>query len=183
VHYKEIEPLYFEIITCPDCWYSSSADVFDKAVSSLAPRLNAAMKIYKEEALAGIDNGDNINTVFKKFYLALECSKICYYESELITARLWLRISWIYADCGDAKMQSYAEYMALQEYKKAYEQTDMNAAQSQRVCIIIAELSIKREDLRTAKEFLRIIKTGKDSTPVYIRQAENRLEDIKQMQG
>jgi hypothetical protein len=183
VRYKDVEPLYFEIITCPGCFYSASANIFDKAIASIMiPRFNEAMKAYKTEGLLNIENDKEMDTVFAKYYLALECSKICFFSSELTTAKLWLRLSWLYSDCGDPEMQAYAENMALQVYLQAYEESDVDEAQLQRLCIIIAELSLRRGDIKTAKKYLLIVKTNKNSFPIYIRQASDRLENIKQME-
>jgi hypothetical protein len=55
--------------------------------------------------------------------------------------------------------------------------------QEQQLCIIIGELYLKLGDLKNAKDFFFKAKTNRGGTPLLKTQAENRLLDIRDLEG
>ena len=119
------------------------------------------------------------NELFIVLYLALECTQICFPRPEMIKAKLWLRISWLYHDCGDEKMELYAIEQTCKAYLYVYEKTAISPNQMQQLQLLIGELSFKLKDYHSAKHFLYLAKVYEPNKPYLRSQADERLEDIK----
>lgn len=179
VRYKNIEPLYYDIITCPKCRYSALGSVFSTAKpnSSLSDELAS----YTTEFV--LQNGVKRDTftVFAGYYLALKCAPLCFNRSQAISGKLWFNLSQLYNDCGDEHMERHAVEQALKNYMFAYERIDMSDEQSSRLGVLIGELNYKLGDLASARKFFFQAKRDKATTDVLKRQAENRLGEIRDL--
>lgn len=180
VHYKNAEPVYYEIVTCPQCWYSTFGASFEKGIASRVHHFKEAVEKYKAEKVINVAENKNISDIFASYYLALECAN-SFMQSEMIISKIWLRLSWLYHDCGDSEMEQYASEQACRAYKEAYSNMDLNTKQLDQVCLIIGELCLKLGDIKTAREFFFQVKKNRSEYHSYIAQAEDRLEEIKEL--
>ena len=121
----------------------------------------------------------NADTIFARLYLALICAPLCYDHPEMLIARLWINISWLYRDCGDKNMEIYAMQEALQAYLKVYTMVRLEKKTEQSVSLIIGELSYKLGDEINAKKFLFAVKTCKDGNAALESLADDRLIEMK----
>ncbi len=181
-HYKGIEPLHYDVVTCPDCLYSALGDMFESPdqIDAVLPRELQNMK-HKIKLLTGLEM-DN-ESVFAGYYLALHCAPKSFRRHQLVTARLLLKLSRIYEDCGDSAMADQTAQKSLDAYLYAYMHLDVSDKEDQQLCIIIGELSLRLNDLKTAKNYFYKAKTEKTGSPSLKRQAENRLMDIREMES
>lgn len=178
--FKDIEPMHYEVITCPSCYYSALNNSFSEGEKRFAAAI--AKKV------AGIDPRPEIKTgvhrdtftVFAGYYLAVISAQAMQAGYHLNTAKLWMRLGRIYADCGDENMAAYANQKALDDYRHAYTNFDVTGASLQQLCFTIGDLYSKLDKLEEARNFLFEAKMNKAGTPVVRRKAEIYLDDLRE---
>lgn len=177
-HYKGIEPLYYEVLTCPRCLYSATEDMFNK---SDKPRPELPEQLRALSSKVSIRTGADRDTfsVFASYYLALLCAPRCFISNTLIAAKLYLKLSWLYQDCGDKGMADEYTGKALQAYIDIYEKGDITGNMEQQLCLIIGELSYKRNDMKNAIDFLFKAKNSLGGVPYIKTKAEDRIFEIR----
>jgi hypothetical protein len=121
----------------------------------------------------------DVDRLFASFYLSLECAPICFYRPEMLIARIWMRISWLYADCKDESLERFAAVNAQNAYLSAYEKSNISSLQLQQLQLLIGELSFKVQDYKSAQRFLYYAKVRENGSHTYKVQAENRLDEMK----
>ncbi len=178
--YKGIEPMHYDVITCPACHYSALMDSFAGASKRQAEQIAAKVGPYSRglEIKTGFDR--DTFTVFAGYYLALLCAPAVAADHQLITAKLWLRLARLYEDCGDEKMKQYANRMALADYTYAYEGLRLSEKQNQQLCFVIGDLYYKQDDLENARTFLHYAKMNKDGSQAVKRQADLYLDEVRE---
>ena len=179
-HYDGLNTTHFLTATCPKCLFSTITEEFGKASKKNQSMILKALLPYKSELNLTFEKM-NANTIFARLYLALVCAPLCYDNPEMLIARLWINISWLYRDCGDKKMEIYAMEKALKAYLKVYTMVRMEKKTEQSVCLIIGELSFKLGDIENAKKFLFAVKTSKESNAAIEAFADDRLIEIKKL--
>lgn len=178
--YKGIEPLYYEVLTCPRCLYSASPDVFDipdKSKQDIMHRLETI----KDSIVIGHGAKRDTASVFAGFYLALFCAPFCFSNYQLVAGKLLYKLSRIYQDAGDKNMETETTRKALDNYLYAYENIGIPTAQEPQIYILIGELYLKLGDLKNAITFFFKAKTSSNSSPVLKNHADNRVYDIREL--
>ena len=181
VRYKEIEPLYYEILTCPNCFLSAGSGKFAEVDKSAAGDIMKAVGPYILDMQIKTGLERDTFTVFAGYYLALLSAPYIYDDHQLITASLWLKISRLYQDVDDREMMLYASKKTLDEYVYCYERLRISDKQSQQVCFMIGEMCFRLGDYNKARQYLFMAKTNKAGSPVLQRQADLRIDDIREM--
>ncbi len=177
--YKGIEPLYYDVITCPHCFYSALSDMFNTSKKP-SPAFQGELQAIKQSC--GINFSADVSTesVFGGYYLALMCAPQFFPKHQLVTAKLQLKLSRVYQDCGDSQLETRTAQQALDTYMYIYQNLEIPMEQEQQLSIIIAELSAKLGNSRQAKDFFFKIKIDRTAPPLLRRQAESRLFDIRE---
>jgi uncharacterized protein (DUF2225 family) len=177
--YKEVEPLYYEVMTCPHCLYSALSDTFDKP-GRPGPDFVRELSAIKEGYPLHFGEEADADSVFAGYYLALHCAPHCFTKPHMTIAKLHLKLSRIYQDAGNSRMETFAAQEALDAYMYVYQNIDVPASQDQQLCLVIAELSFKLGRFREAKDFFFKVKVSRNGAPLLKRQAENRLYEIRE---
>jgi uncharacterized protein (DUF2225 family) len=177
--YKGVEPLYYDVITCPHCLYSALSEMFDKP-SHPTPDFLREMETIKSSCSLSFGLGADIDAVFAGYYLALFCAPHCFHKPQMAIAKLYLKLSRIYQDAENSHMETFAAQESLDAYMYVYQNIELSPSQDQQLCLIIAELSLKLGRLREAKDFFFKVKINRNAAPLFKRQAENRLFEIRE---
>jgi uncharacterized protein (DUF2225 family) len=177
-HYDGINMTHYLVATCPKCLFSTITEEFGKAAKKNQAQILKATIRYKSELNVQFDKM-NADAIFARLYLALICAPLCYDNPEMLVARLWINVSWLYRDCGDKEMEKYAMEKALKAYLKVYATVRIEKKTEQSVCLIIGELSYKLGDIANAKKFLFAVKTSKEGNAAIEAFADDRLIEIK----
>jgi len=177
--YQGVDPVYFLTMTCPKCYFSGIRDTFSKAMSNRRPQVDEKLKPVKEALTFDFEGPQTADTIFASMYLAMQCVPLAYAGKELIVARIWRNLSWLYRDCGDEEMEKMAIRTAYEQYMKAYETVEIPEASMQSICYIIGDLAYRMEDIRTAKKFFYSARTNRDGGALIRSQAEDRLNEIR----
>jgi uncharacterized protein (DUF2225 family) len=175
-HFKGIEPVYYDVITCPHCLYSALGEMFDKPEKPGGDLLSQ-LRAYKPGVT--ISEDPDTFSIFAGYYLALLCAPKCFISGGLATAKLYLKLSWIYSDCGDKSMANEYTRKALEAYVSVYEKGDLTGGQEQQLCMIIGELSYKTNDMKNAIDFLFKAKNNESGAPLLKKRAEDRIFEIR----
>lgn len=178
--YKGIEPLYYEVLTCPYCLYSALPDVFEIPERSKA-EVRRALEAFKKQIGFSFGPERDTASVFAGYYLALISASYCFIKYQLVLGKLYYKLSRVYQDAGDEDMALQAAKKALDNYLYAYENIGIPPTQDQQICIIIGELYLKQNDLKNAISFFSKAKRNPNSTPVLKSHADNRIYDIREM--
>lgn len=179
--YKGVEPLYYDVATCPHCLYSALAETFSKPDIPRADLSELAALKTQTQNMFGTDM-DTVS-VFAGYYLALFCAPRCFARHHLAEAKLLLKMSRLYQDCGDRAMEEQTAKRALDAYLYVYLNEQSDANQDQQLCIMLGELYLKLGDLKSAREYLFKAKTNRMGSPVLKTHAETRLSYIKAMEA
>jgi len=183
VHYNvNADPIHYDIVTCPACYYSTFGPNFNSPVLSAFHKNASRIKVYKDKVKMSFEEDREINTIFTGFYLALKSAPLFYIRHETTTAKVWLRLMWLYQDCKDEQMEIYAARQAHEAYMNVFTQADLSADAVQQLNITLGELCVKLGDLTSAKKFYFAAKTSKLGKPVMAKQADERLEEIREME-
>lgn len=177
--YKGIEPLYYDVITCPHCLYSALSDMFSSPKKP-KPAFLTELSTLRESCGIDFSAGVSTDSVFAGYYLALVCAPHCFPKHQLVTAKLLLKLSRIYQDCADGLLENRTARQALDTYMYIYQNMELPAEQEHQLFMIIAELSAKLGESRQAKDFFFKIKINRSAAPLLRRQAENRLYEIRE---
>ena len=176
-HYKNFDPIYYEVITCPFCLFSALAGMFN-SIEDVRTDFLEDLQIYHN---ADFRFGTEPDTaaVFAGYYLALICAPQSFSKPQLIEASLLHKLSWMYHDCGDRSMEELYAQKALERYLRGYVELEMSADKEVQLCMVIGELSFEAGNLRDAKSYYYKAKMNPLSPAYMKRRASNRLEDLK----
>lgn len=176
-HYKDFDPVYYEVATCPFCLFSTLSNMFS-TVEDVRTDFLETLQRYNS---CGFKFGTEPDTaaVFAGYYLALQCAPQCFNKPQLIEASLLHKLSWLYHDCKDEKLEAAFRKQALDMYLKGYVELAMSADKEVQLCMIIGELSYEEGNLRDAKTYYYKAKMNPSAPAVLKRRASNRLEDLK----
>jgi hypothetical protein len=176
--YKGIEPLYFEITTCPNCRYSAQTPLFDKLLMSRKKMMREKLTPIAP-LLAPFSETVTSDGVFERYYLALLCYGTCFADKELMEAGIWLKLSSIYADAKDTDMETYAAGEAQKSYLTAFQTLRISPMKFPSLNLRIGLLSMKIGDVRTARDFLYKVKIDGNSTRLQKDTADDAINDMK----
>ena len=179
-HYKNIEPIYYEVITCPNCLFSALASIFDTAESSNTG-FEKDLKAMKVNINFKFGTKPDTAAIYAAYYLALFCASKCFSKYQLVEAKLLQRLSWLYHDSNDEQMELRLARQSLEKYLQSYSELNLSAEQEIQTCIIIGELYVKFGNYKEARNFYYKAKTNNFLTPVMRRRCENRLDELKEL--
>jgi len=178
-HYNGVEPLYYDVTTCPHCLYSALSDMFDNP-GKPGPEFCRELTAVKDGSVLRFGPDANADSVFAGYYLALFCAPHCFVKPQMTEAKLLYKLSRVYQDAGDSHMETVTAQQALDTYMYVYQNIEIPPSQDQQLCLVIAELALKLGQLREAKDFFFKVKINRSGAPLLKRQAENRLFELRE---
>ena len=176
-HYKNFDPIYYEVVTCPFCLFSTLASMFNTVEDVKEDFLEDLQVYHNADFKFGAD--PDTAAVFAGYYLALICAPQCFSKPQLVEASLLHKLSWLYHDCKDDKMEKLCAQKALEMYLKGYVELVMSADKEVQLCMIIGELSYEMGNLKDAKTYYYKAKMNPVAPAFLKRRADSRLEDLK----
>ncbi len=203
-NYHDFDILWFTISVCPHCNYADFYSVFNqssiystksanfdtptreplKTAGGDAQKISFHNATFSEkvEKLDITTDPKNIQLVLKSYYLALICSAISEAGS-LHSAKLWLRLYWLYTDMDDMTQMKNAAQMALSYYLRAFGEESMrfhSLPDTMELYQTAAELAIFLKDAKTAKKYCTMITSHGSfvNVPVHAQATEALMERI-----
>ncbi|MCL1862818.1 MAG: DUF2225 domain-containing protein [Defluviitaleaceae bacterium] len=183
-HYQDIDTAYYEIITCTECYFSMLESGFNQhIVARFKENIDKITKYKKNFGSVNLTEDRSINPVFIGYYLALKGAPLFYKNHEMNTAKLWLRLMWLYDDVKDGAMKDFAARSAHAAYLSAFEKTDLTGEGLQQLSVLMGELSLVIKDLPSAKTFFVKARSNKNGNKSLLSQAEDGIETIRRIES
>lgn len=179
ISHEGIDTIHYEVVSCPGCYYSALEGHFKEPIASRFYVNADKIKEYKTKVNLCFNESRDINNIFAGYYLALKCAPLFYSKNETIAANLWLRLMWLYRDCEDKALERMAGEKAYSLYLTVFENTNMKPDAAQQTCVLIGELSLRVNDIPTAKSYFTRAKTYRQGNPALIEMAEEGLRTIR----
>lgn len=181
--YSDIEPLFFNIWVCPECYYSMKRTEFDKITD--IQRKNLANQIALRKSLGVFDFNNKLCYDFAllSHRVAIDCcDSLGKKNIEDRIAALWLNIAWLYDDLEQNESAAEARANALAKYKNAYIfGTDRTDAQDQKMEYLIGKLSWEIGNIKEAKDhFFKIVKR-RQAHQLLKQMAQDGLSQLKNL--
>lgn len=120
-HYKDLNPMYYDIFVCPYCGYAASENSFDNLTDS------------EKKILRNAFTGRTVGRSFcseRSLEDAIAACKLAIYTAELRGARasvlagLCLKLAWFYRFAGDKLEEVFLNY-ALKNYLEAFDKEEL----------------------------------------------------------
>lgn len=181
VRYKDIEPMFYEIVSCPGCLFAAEKEAFLGASKRIAEKVKDEVSRFRSELHLKAGYERDTFTIFAGYYLALHCAPYSHDDYQMEQASLWQKLSRMYSDIGDQEMSDLAIKNALEKYRYSYENIRMSPGREQQVGFVIGDILQRLGDLDEARQFFYNVKINKMGSPIFKRQAELRLEETREI--
>lgn len=172
-HYLNFNPLWYEIVTCPHCYFSTLESIYNGEEKPNKSLYENELNYLRSKINFDFEDPKDVNQIFNSYYLALACSS-GFEKKKQIDAKLWLSLSWLYNDVNDKEMEHYAITKAYELTKAYYSECYLSKEAEQVALMIIGTLAFKLGYLDEA--FLTL---GKAKTMPEGKQAYKLIIDLE----
>lgn len=184
-HYKDFEPIWYDVWCCPHCYYSALYSDFDsnkENISYYAEDIKTAMRPYLDHKMLQFSVPRRVEESITSMYLAIRCADF-YDCNPLVLAKIWLHLSWIYKDLEDEKAFLKATEKALESYKRMYYEAreDFAPVVEQTCFLVMGELNIRLKKYKDAYECLTHSKMVKEGNRLHKMNAQNRIDEVREL--
>ena len=158
VYYYECEPLWYEILQCPNCHYSNQ---YQKFFAVEAEEIDTIKRLLKEEHLPVLEKRRR-NTAFdllvQKYLQAIHINEHINQDNYELIGTLWLKLYWLGEDSGDDRFAEYCAKNAVKKLKMALDGVNiLNSASKCFMALSLAHLLLVLEDKDDALEYCSIV--------------------------
>ncbi len=120
IRYKECDPLWYDVWSCPYCHYSNHYLSFFRM---LPFKREIIKRILKEQHDPVLMEHTFLNSPFDQLVLsyleAIHINEAINSENHLLIGQLWLYLTWLFDDAGDKEMYDYCAKKAAPLLEKA----------------------------------------------------------------
>lgn len=108
IRYKECDPLWFDVWSCPYCHYSNHYLSFFKMLPFKRDLIRRVLKEQHDPVLAArTDLTSPFDQLFRKYIQTIHINEAVNSNDELLIGRLWLDLYWLFEDAADDTMKLY----------------------------------------------------------------------------
>ena len=164
IKFRECDPLWYDIWTCPYCHYSNHYLGFFKM---LPFKRELIKRVLKEQHEPVLEQHTNLKTPFDQLvvrYLeAIHINEAVNVNDKFLLGKLWLNLFWLFVDAEDEVMKKYCAEKAAALLKEALENgsvTDKLAIQ--RYSLTISDLFYEAGDKKSAVKWCDDAISGED---------------------
>ena len=188
--YKDFEAEWYEIVTCPHCYFSTLADIFTESKFE-GERYQYGSRLksgdYQETLVWAYMEMDldfsverDLNFVIAQHYMGLVCAR-GFTEHQKIFAHIWSNLSWLYRSIGDDELAKQAEKNAKECYMDIYTNYRLSQKQEQIVCLNVANILYREEKWHEARRWVMNLWSEREMrNTVYANLGRQLLDDIKE---
>ncbi len=177
--YQSFDPLWYEIITCPHCYFSALESGFDSEQKLIKENFADQLDLIRMGLKLDFKEPRNLDQVFASHYLALICSA-GFDNKKQIDSKLWLSISWLYEDIKDKKMERFAVEKALEYTNIYYSECELSSEATQVVLMILGTLARKLQNYNDAILYLSKAISVRNGKSVYKRLIDLEIDEIRE---
>ena len=174
MHYKQMDPILYNVFICPKCFYANLSQDFDKITSIKEP-----LSISTEER-PDSSQLTELELAIENYKLVLQCLKKLDSTPDKL-ARIYLYLAWLYEDAGKETIAKEMRQDALTYFKQAYSSfSDPNSSQIHQITYLVAELSSQLGNKKDAYDFFQRLVREKDTAPWLVKLARDRLYVLRE---
>lgn len=180
VIYDDIDPLFYTLVMCPDCYYARKHDEFAEIDEISRKKLIATINDRKSGFSLDQAYWRTLGFIIQTYRVAIECYE-CLGKRNLDgkIAGLLLNLSWLYDLMEITGEAVKAKSAALNKYKNAYIMGSGGEEQDHKIEYLIGRLSWDRAELKEAREYTFKAATRQNGHSLLKQMAQDLLEEIK----
>lgn len=178
-YYKDFDASWYDVVTCPHCYFSVSAEYFLEPVHFIKAKIQEGLLAAKEELTLDFEAERDLDFVFASHYLALLCAQAFASRQKQLERRWWANLSWLYEDAGDVEMEKYAAAKSADAGEDMFVSGGLNKLQEQVVSLEIAGMLYRTGERESLSRWLFQAKSSKEGKRVYTNLAEDLWESIR----
>lgn len=178
VSYRGFETEWYEIVTCPHCFFSSFENHFQESKSIYKSRFETKLAQFCDNVALDFTQERDLDFVFAQHYLALICAP-GFTDWRQITARVWMNLIRLYQDTGDTELAKIAEQRAVEAYRTVYMECELQPGQEQRLCLTVAGMLYARGEKKEARVWATRVRMGSGDRSAYWNMAEQLIQDVR----
>lgn len=173
-----IEPAWYEVITCPKCYFSIMEKYFVKNVKIDKSVYEDKLARRRAQVKLDFNKKRDLEHVITRHQLALDCA-LGLYKSLQMRVHIWDNLCKLYEQCGNAECLADARRKEVDECKKIYLNVELNPKQEQKLCMKIAELYYQLHDVEGTKEWIKVAYKNGVKDDEFIERARQMMNDLK----
>ena len=178
--YKAFKLEWYEIYTCPHCYYSTLASYYEDPRAVMNTVIEDKLIEAKDSLFLDFEAERDLDFVITQHYLTLLCAPANIPRKRQIAAKMWANLSWLYEDIEDKEMEMFACANAAKAYEAIYSEDRLTPAQEQVVCMTIAGMLYRAKIEENLKKYLLKVKSTREGKKVYVEMAENLQDALGQ---
>lgn len=155
--YEDLDVLWHYIWNCSECGYSNfHVDFFDLDPSMRGDYLRCVAEQTRELKMHNKDNTSPFDAQVFLYYRAIHFNECFNSANILLLGKLWLYLSWLYADANDEIMVAECQDKALGYYLEAYDNRERQMPTDnarQQCAMMIAEIYFEKNQLEEARRY------------------------------
>lgn len=183
-HYEYINPLYYEIMVCPQCGFASNEEIFsmsinDKHHKEIESRLLMFRKNQPIKNYSGVRTIEQVIETFMLTLFLLEGRLI----KQSIKGLLYLKIAWLYRYKGDQVKEGKYIEKAIQHLVIAYEKEGFSDPGSElKIVYLLGVLNIRiGNNLEAARWLEQVLKhPAKNNSSIMLNQTRDLWMELRQ---
>ena len=181
IFYKEFEAEWYDVVTCPHCYFSSLIDLFINPPYVRKEQFDRELLQIRSSMMLDFSAERTLDFVFLQHYIALACSRAFSQKYLQINACLWMNLCWLYRSVNDTEMVRLAEDKTIEAYEAMYRECDLSMEQQQRTCLTIAGIYFDREDFAPAREWAFAVRMNREGKVIYRNLAQTVIDESRQL--
>lgn len=176
--YQSFEPLWYEVLTCPHCYFSAYESIFTNTVKINKNSIANNLEIIHSGLNLNFEEPKKMDQVFTSYYLALMCTD-AFENKKQLEARLWLSLYRLYGDIGDSHMEKYAAEKAYETTQNYYSECNLSNDARQTILMTLGTLARKLGNTNDAILCLSNAVREQPSKTVYRRLIEIEIDEMR----
>lgn len=165
VKYKECDPLWYDIWSCPYCHYSNHYQHFFHVLEFKKEIIH---KLIKEKQNPQLLKATFMKTpfdhLFLKYIQAIHINQVTNSSDIVLIGKLWLNLYWLFDDAADDIMKNYCAEKAIYFLEKSVNENKITDAYSkQSFMVTLANLYAESGKYDEARRMCRLSAEGEDS--------------------
>ncbi len=162
--YKECEPLWYDVWSCPYCHYSNYYTGFFQTPQFTK---DVIRKVLTEQHIPVLGKATNLTTPFDHLFLryiqAIHINESVNCGDVLLIGKLWLGLYWLFDDAADESMKMYCAKKAAEFlFQAVNEQKIPDAYSRQSIALTLANLFVAIGQKDNAQKMCMIVLNGED---------------------
>ena len=159
--YEMFDPIIYDILVCPSCFYSSTVGEFEKL------KAKDMETLFNEKRTSSLNytKNRNFDMALESFDLAIECKKKMDKPNDALIANLYLKKAWIYRGLKEKNGELKNLMEALNLYEKKYLTADSvgGSLSENGLAYLIGELARRAGDFNKAIKYFSIVLNSQEA--------------------